>query len=54
MNEEFKEDMEPVLPRVIKFMELLLKRNLIILQRPEGTNKKGLADGVQTKMKIRP
>jgi hypothetical protein len=31
MNKEFQEDMEPVLPRVIKFMELLLKRNLISL-----------------------
>ena len=47
MNEEFKEEMEPVLPRVIKFMELLLKRNLIILRRPEGPNKEGPADGAR-------
>ena len=34
MNAEFREELEPVLPRVIKFLELLLKRNLIILKRP--------------------
>ena len=36
MNEEFREEMEPVLPRVIKFMELLLKRNLISLKVQEN------------------
>jgi hypothetical protein len=33
---EFKEEIEPVLPRVVKFLELLLKRNFISLQVPEG------------------
>ena len=32
MYKEFKEDIEPVLPRVIKFLELLLKRNFIVLK----------------------
>jgi hypothetical protein len=32
---EFKEDIEPVLPRVVKFLELLLKRNFISLKAPE-------------------
>jgi hypothetical protein len=31
MQKEFKEELEPVLPRVIKFLEMLLKRNLIEL-----------------------
>jgi hypothetical protein len=33
---EFKEDIEPVLPRVVKFLELLLKRNFINLVSPEA------------------
>jgi hypothetical protein len=38
---EFKEDIEPVLPRVVKFLELLLKRNFICLQAPaEPADKK--------------
>jgi len=32
MYSEFKEDIEPVLPRVVKFLELLLKRNFIRLK----------------------
>ncbi len=36
MYAEFKEDIEPVLPRVVKFLELLLKRNFIILKAPES------------------
>jgi hypothetical protein len=32
---EFKEEIEPVLPRVVKFLELLLKRNFISLKAPE-------------------
>jgi len=37
MHNEFKEELEPVLPRVIKFLELLLKRNLIVLNEPMDT-----------------
>jgi len=33
MDQKYKEDMEPVLTRVVKFLEMLLERNLISLQR---------------------
>jgi hypothetical protein len=33
MDRKYKEDMEPVLARVVKFLEMLLERNLISLQR---------------------
>jgi hypothetical protein len=33
MDRRYKEDMEPVLTRVVKFLEILLMRNLIFLQR---------------------
>jgi hypothetical protein len=36
MDRRYKEDMEPVLTRVIKFLEMLLERNLISLQRAEA------------------
>lgn len=33
MDQKYKEDMEPVLTRVIRFLEMLLERNLISLER---------------------
>ena len=36
MYKEYKEDIEPVLPRVVKFLELLLKRNFITLKASKG------------------
>jgi hypothetical protein len=33
MDRKYKEEMEPVLTRVVKFLEMLLERNLISLQR---------------------
>jgi hypothetical protein len=36
MDRKYKEDMEPVLTRVVKFLEMLLERNLISLQRAQA------------------
>jgi hypothetical protein len=36
---EFKEDIEPVLKRVWGFLEILLKLNLITIEKPEKGNK---------------
>jgi len=41
MDKKYKEDMEPVLTRVVKFLEILLMRNLIFLQRSKALDKGG-------------
>lgn len=39
VHDDFKEEVEPVLPRVIKFVELLLRRNLIVLVKAEDRDR---------------
>jgi hypothetical protein len=41
MDKKYKEDMEPVLTRVVKFLEMLLERNLISLQRAPVLRERG-------------
>jgi hypothetical protein len=41
MDKRYKEDMEPVLTRVVKFLEILLERNLISLQRAPDLKERG-------------
>jgi len=40
VHERFKEDVEPVPQRIIKFLEILLRRNLIIFKKAEEVKKK--------------
>jgi hypothetical protein len=41
VHERFKEEVEPVPQRIIKFLEILLKRNLILFKRQDEMKGKG-------------
>lgn len=48
MDRKYKEDIEPVLTRVTKFLEMLLVRNLIFLQNAKVAGKASPAKGKET------
>lgn len=41
VHAEYKEEVEPVLPRIIKFIEHLLKRNMVSLKKADEIDTKG-------------